>query len=187
VTNSTPHGFSIIGRDSHTPGRAKVLMIEHRAARSWRCPASDSDGARVRCSSGPHMMETASTCSVLPERCSSGPGCPQKCLHCRGAHGELYAPENRSKFQRIRTLPDFRRRPLPHEKYYISHNLRLQRTIPCVGGASREMRSWPQSASAESIEICGLWRHSPSTARPLPSRARSDPEQSASEWQARVW
>ena len=31
------------------------------------------------------------------------------------------------------------------------------------------------------------WRNSASTARPLPSRARSDPEQSASEWQARIW
>ena len=29
--------------------------------------------------------------------------------------------------------------PMPHAKYYISHNLRLQRTIPCVGGASRQM------------------------------------------------
>ena len=31
--------------------------------------------------------------------------------------------------------------PMPRAKYYISHNLRLQRTIPCVGGASRQMRS----------------------------------------------
>jgi hypothetical protein len=29
--------------------------------------------------------------------------------------------------------------PMPHAKHYMSHNLRLQRTIPCVGGASRQM------------------------------------------------